>query len=86
MAGTPEQRMAKATALVKQIDEDKSMDEGAKLAQAYGMMRAVNENTKMGAEEKAALKGMIASSFKSLSSSVQGYLMSVANSAAQRNA
>jgi hypothetical protein len=40
----------------------------------------------MGAEEKAALKGMIASSFKSLSSSVQGYLMSVANSAAQRNA
>ena len=85
-ARTPEQRMEKAKALVSSIDENKSMDEGAKLAQAYGMMRAVNDNQQMGEQEKSALRSMIASSFKSLSTNVQSYLMSVANNAAQRNA
>lgn len=85
-ARTPEQRMEKAKALVSSIDENKSMDEGAKLARAYGMMRAVNDNQQMGEQEKSALRSMIASSFKSLSTNVQSYLMSVANNAAQRNA
>ena len=85
-ARTSEQRMEKAKALVSSIDENKSMDEGAKLAQAYGMMRAVNDNQQMGEQEKSALRSMIASSFKSLSTNVQSYLMSVANNAAQRNA
>ena len=86
-AGTsPAQRMAGASTLVSRIDGDKSLDEGAKLAQAYGMIQAVNDNAGMSEDEKKALRKMIATSFRSLSSGVKTYLSSVAANAAQRNA
>ena len=85
-AATPEQRMEEASALVSSVDEDESIDEGAKLAKAYGMIRAVNDNSRMSATEKAALRKMIATNFRSLSSGVKTYLSSVAANAAQRNA
>lgn len=86
-AGTsPAQRMAGASTLVSRIDGDKSLDEGAKLAQAYGMIQAVNDNAGMSEDEKKALRKMIATSFRSLSSGVKTYLASVAASAAKRNA
>lgn len=83
---SPEQRMAGASTLVSRIDSDKTLDEGAKLAQAYGMIQAVNDNATMSEDEKKALRKMIASNFRSLSSGVKTYLASVAASAAKRNA
>jgi len=83
---SPEQRMAGASTLVSRIDSDKTLDEGAKLAQAYGMIQAVNDNATMSEDEKKALRKMIASNFRSLSSGVKTYLASVATSAAKRNA
>ncbi|WP_294155691.1 filamentous hemagglutinin N-terminal domain-containing protein [uncultured Selenomonas sp.] len=83
---SPEQRMAGASTLVNRIDSDKTLDEGAKLAQAYGMIQAVNDNATMSEDEKKALRKMIASNFRSLSSGVKTYLASVAASAAKRNA
>ena len=83
---SPEQRMAGASTLVSRIDSDKTLDEGAKLAQAYGMIQAVNDNAGMSEDEKKALRKMIATSFRSLSSGVKTYLASVASSAAKRNA
>ena len=83
---SPEQRMAGASTLVSRIDSDKTLDEGAKLAQAYGMIQAVNDNATMSEDEKKALRKMIASNFRSLSSGVKTYLSSVAANAAQRNA
>ena len=77
--------MEQASALVSRIDSDKDMDEGAKLAQAYGMIQAVQDNGKMSAQEKAAVRNMIARSFRSLSKDVRVYLSTVAASAAQRN-
>lgn len=84
-ADTPAERMEQASALVSRIDSDKDMDEGAKLAQAYGMIQAVQDNGKMSAQEKAAVRNMIATSFRSLSKDVRTYLSTVAASAAQRN-
>lgn len=84
-ADTPAERMEQASALVSRIDSDKDMDEGAKLAQAYGMIQAVQDNGKMSAQEKAAVRNMIARSFRSLSKDVRTYLSTVAASAAQRN-
>lgn len=83
---SPEQRMAGASTLVSRIDSDKTLDEGAKLAQAYGMIQAVDDNAAMSEEEKKALRRMIAKNFRSLSSGVKTYLASVASSAAKRNA
>lgn len=83
---SPEQRMAGASTLVSRIDRDKTLDEGAKLAQAYGMIQAVDDNATMSEDEKKALRKMIATNFRSLSSSVKTYLASVAASAAKRNA
>lgn len=84
-ADTPAERMEQASALVSRIDSDKNMDEGAKLAQAYGMIQAVQDNGKMSAQEKATIRNMIATSFRSLSKDVRVYLSTVAASAAQRN-
>lgn len=84
-ADTPAERMEQASALVSRIDSDKDMDEGAKLAQAYGMIQAVQDNGKMSAQEKATIRNMIATSFRSLSKDVRTYLSTVAASAAQRN-
>lgn len=84
-ADTPAERMEQASALVSRIDSDKNMDEGAKLAQAYGMIQAVQDNGKMSAQEKATIRNMIATSFRSLSKDVRTYLSTVAASAAQRN-
>lgn len=84
-ADTPAERMEQASALVSRIDSDKNMDEGAKLAQAYGMIQAVQDNGKMSAQEKATIRNMIATSFHSLSKDVRVYLSTVAASAAQRN-
>lgn len=84
-ADTPAERMEQASALVSRIDSDKDMDEGAKLAQAYGMIQAVQDNGKMSAQEKATIRDMIATSFRSLSKDVRTYLSTVAASAAQRN-
>ncbi|MDY6268385.1 MAG: filamentous hemagglutinin N-terminal domain-containing protein [Selenomonadaceae bacterium] len=85
-ATSPAQRMEGASTLVSRIDSDKTLDEGAKLAQAYGMIQAVDDNATMSEEEKKALRQMIAKNFRSLSSSVKTYLASVASSAAKRNA
>lgn len=84
-ADTPDARMEQASALVSRIDGDKNMDEGAKLAQAYGMIQAVQDNSKMSAQEKTAVRNMIAKNFRSLSKDVRSYLFSVAGRAAQRN-
>ncbi|WP_294158744.1 filamentous hemagglutinin N-terminal domain-containing protein [uncultured Selenomonas sp.] len=85
MADTPEGRREQASAVAQSVDEDKTIDEGAKLAQAYGMIQAVEENRTMSAQEKAALKNMIAGSFRSLSTNVKTYLLSVAQTATARN-
>jgi len=85
-ATSPAQRMEGASTLVSRIDSDKTLDEGAKLAQAYGMIQAVDDNASMSEEEKKALRRMIAKNFRSLSSSVKTYLASVAGNAAKRNA
>ena len=79
-ADTPAERMEQASALVSRIDSDKNMDE-----QAYGMIQAVQDNGKMSAQEKATIRNMIATSFRSLSKDVRTYLSTVAASAAQRN-
>lgn len=83
---TPEARMESTLDLVGQIDGDSSLDEGAKLAQAYGMIQAVDDDASMSEDEKKALRKAIATNFRSLSSSVKTYLASVAGMAAQKNA
>lgn len=52
--------------LAQRINDDASLDEGQKLAQAYGMVQAVNDASGMRVEDKMALKEEIVSGFSSL--------------------
>ena len=60
------------------------MDEGAKLAQAFGMIKAVDDNTNLDEEQKKRLKKTVANNFKSLSQSAKTYLLNLAQSVSQR--
>lgn len=86
LQGTALERMTRTADLVRMIDEDPDLDESAKTAQAYGMIRAIDDNGQMSDEEKRRLKKMVARNFRSLSSDIRTHLMSIAQTAAQRNA
>lgn len=70
--------------LAGQVDQNAGMDEGAKLAQAFGMIKAVDDNTNLDEEQKKRLKKTVANNFKSLSQSAKTYLLNLAQSVSQR--
>ncbi len=70
--------------LASQVDQNGSLDEGAKLAQAFGMIKAVDDNTNLDEEQKKRLKKTVANNFKSLSADAKAYLLNLAQSVAQR--
>lgn len=84
-ADTAAGRMSRTTDLIRMIDEDKTLDAGAKTAQAYGMIRAIDDNAQMSEEEKKRLKKLVAQNFRSLSADVRTQLLSIASTAAARN-
>ncbi len=84
MADTPQVRLETVQDLVSRVDSSSILDEGAKAAQAVGMMEAIETNNELDEEEKKKLKRAVAYSFKSLSDSTRKYLADVASSAALR--
>ena len=84
-SSTPEARQEAAQSVAERIDKDETIDEGAKLAQAYGMMQAIDDSKSIGEAEKAMLRNVVAQSMRSLSATTRDYLSSVAVSAALRS-
>lgn len=83
---TSSDHLADVQALVSSIDTDTTLDEGAKLAQAYGMLEAVASNETLSTSEKTTLSTAITAGFDSLNSESKSYLDAAAASLSKQKA